>query len=177
MQDALREDARSRPAQSSRTLPDVTTAIGALWERFKGVAFDRLEVVEAAAIAQLEGRLDAAGRRRAEREAHKLAGSVGTFGFGEGSRIAREIELLLQGPLGETQTLRLSDLTVALRRTLESRSGSRTSLAPSPRAPRTNEASGRDVRPLLLVLDADARNATRLVEAGLDRMRVERRQC
>lgn len=98
---------------------DVTAAIGSLWERFKNIAFERLDSVEAAVVAQLEGRLDAEARRRAERDAHKLAGSVGTFGFTEASRVARDIELLLQRSPTPEDTLRLSDLAIALRRALE----------------------------------------------------------
>ena len=38
------------------------------------------------------GELDAAGRAAAERTAHQLAGSAGTFGFVEVSRLARSLE-------------------------------------------------------------------------------------
>jgi diguanylate cyclase (GGDEF)-like protein len=98
---------------------DVSAAVGALWDRFKHIAFERLESIEEAIVAQLEGRSDAEQRRRAEREAHKLAGSVGTFGFAEASRVAREMELLLQVEPAAQDMLRLSDLSVALRRALE----------------------------------------------------------
>jgi diguanylate cyclase (GGDEF)-like protein len=173
MADAVRNDAQS--AARSKALPDVTTAIGVLWERFKGVAFDRLESVEAAVVAQLEGRLEAEQKRSAEREAHKLAGSVGTFGFAEGSRVARDIELLLQGPLGPAETLHLSDLSVALRRALE-RPGMNGEVTESPAAARTPQKqtarSGRDLRPLMLIIDADASFAGRVgAEAEARRMR------
>lgn len=151
-------------------MPDVSAAIGALWERFKGVAFDRLEQVEAAAIAQLEGQLDPASQRRVEREAHKLAGSLGTFGFAEGSRLARELEVLLQGPLGEAETLRLSDLTVALRRTLEARGGSSRPAAPQP-ARTAVPTPELDARPLLLIVDGAGRLG-RLAENEAPRLRV-----
>ena len=174
MADAVRNDAP--PAPNPKALPDVTAAIGALWERFKGVAFDRLESVEAAVVAQLEGRLDAEQKRRAEREAHKLAGSVGTFGFAEGSRIAREIELLLQGPLGSAETLRLSDLSVALRRALEKPGSNgdtpQSRAAPTPQAHKQTARAGRDLRPLMLIIDADAQFAGRVgAEAEARRMR------
>lgn len=180
MAEAVQDDARSGPRPAPRTMPDVNAAIGALWERFKGVAFDRLETLEAVVVAQLEGRLDPAQKRRAEREAHKLAGSVGTFGFAEGSRIAREIEVLLQGPLGEAETLRLSDLSVALRGVLERASGRRHDNAapaqPATPAPaRTDTADARplrDLRPLLLVIDGNTEQAARIgAEADNRRLR------
>jgi HPt (histidine-containing phosphotransfer) domain-containing protein len=42
-------------------------------------------------------------RRDAEHEAHKLAGSLGMFGFPTGSELARELELMLEGdaPIGD----------------------------------------------------------------------------
>jgi len=49
-------------------------------------------------------------------EAHKLAGSLGMFGF-RGSQLAREIEQIFQAktPLDQNQALHLSELVVALR--------------------------------------------------------------
>src|SRR5262245_24253987 len=91
-------------------------AVAKIWERFKETIITRVTVLEQAATALLEGRLDDELRQQAEREAHKLAGAVGTFGFTEGSRLAREIEHLLQAgmALEQTQVLRLADLVVAL---------------------------------------------------------------
>lgn len=178
MEEAVQDDARSGSRPAARPLPDVNAAIGALWERFKGVAFDRLETLEAAVVEQLEGRLDATQKRRAEREAHKLAGSVGTFGFAEGSRLAREIEVLLQGTLGEAETLRLSDLSVELRGVLERANGTRAAETASPvpappkPAPREAARAPRDLRPLLLILDSDAEYAAKVgAEAESRRLR------
>lgn len=124
---------------------DVSAAVGALWDRFKHIAFERLESIEEAIVAQLEGRSDAGQRRRAEREAHKLAGSVGTFGFAEASRVAREMELLLQAEPAAQDMLRLSDLSVALRRALElpsngSVAARRTGVSNGTAAPRASDS-------------------------------------
>jgi CheY-like chemotaxis protein len=99
----------------------VSGVLAQIWERFRGLMFDRLAAIEAAAVAALEGGLEEALRRQGEREAHKLVGALGTFGLAEGSCVAREIEQLLKGtsPLARAQILRLSDLAVALRRILE----------------------------------------------------------
>jgi len=95
-------------------------AITRLWARYRSAIFDRLSVVEAAAVELLRGSIDGELRRKAEGEAHKLAGSLGTFGFADASRDAREIEVLLQSVhLDATQTVRLSELTVNLRTQLE----------------------------------------------------------
>ena len=95
-------------------------AVSQLWLRFKPVILERVAVVESAATALLSGPIDDLLRKKAEGEAHKLAGSLGSFGFADGSRDAREIEVILQsGSLGETQILRLSELVVNLHAQLE----------------------------------------------------------
>src|SRR5690242_8060713 len=98
-----------------------TIATVRLWERFKGTMANRVAVLEQAAVALLEGTLTAELRRQAEREAHRLAGSVGTFGFTEGARLAQEIEHMVQAgvALEQMHALQLSDLVVALLKELQ----------------------------------------------------------
>lgn len=95
--------------------------VAALWEKHRAATLDRVAVLEAAAAAQLEGRSDPELRRKAEREAHKLAGSVGTFGYRRASEIARRVEELVAAPHagGDEEAARLSRLVLALRRELE----------------------------------------------------------
>jgi HPt (histidine-containing phosphotransfer) domain-containing protein len=96
------------------------TAIAQLWARYRPPILSRLSVVEAAAVELLKGPIDEELRRKAEGEAHKLAGSLGTFGFADASVDAREMEILLQSAsLDATQTVRLSELVVDLRSQLE----------------------------------------------------------
>jgi diguanylate cyclase (GGDEF)-like protein len=108
----------------------LTSAVAAVWLKYRDQVLARVDVLESAALGLLEGRLDRDDRRAAEREAHKLAGSVGTFGFAEGSRLAREAETMLAGPTppGQAEALRLADLAVAIRREL-------TAPAPAPAPP------------------------------------------
>jgi HPt (histidine-containing phosphotransfer) domain-containing protein len=95
--------------------------VAQLWERFKEATFHRIGVLEQAVTALGEGTLSEELRRQAEGEAHKLTGSVGMFGFAEGSRLASTIEQLLEAgaPLGPAETLHLSELVVLLRREVE----------------------------------------------------------
>lgn len=134
----------------------LSIALSALWEKFRDTTFRRVDTVESAALALLEGPLGEEQRRTAEREVHKLAGSVGTFGFAEASRVAREMELLFQGarPLEEAEVLRLSELAVALRRELD---------RPHPEAQEGGDAAEEgDARPRLLVVSGDAEHAGRV---------------
>jgi diguanylate cyclase (GGDEF)-like protein len=149
----------------------LAASISMLWEKFRGVAMDRVQVLEDAVLTLLDGDLPADSRRTAEREAHKLAGAVGTFGFTDASRLAREAELMLAGnrPLEGWQVLQLSEIAVALRRDLA---------RPAPAAgPAAEEGEGGEdvddgARPLLVVVSRDAELAGRVaMEAegrGLD---------
>lgn len=153
----------------------LSSAVAGVWARYRDQVLARVDVLESAALGLLEGRLGREERREAEREAHKLAGSVGTFGFAEGSRLAREAESMLAGPAapGQAEALRLADLAVALRRELTA-----PPVAPSParpaesahgRGPDASSAAGgaprpagADEGPVLLIVDGDLDTAERL---------------
>lgn len=79
---------------SARERMEAVTA--ALWEASRDTAEKRVDTLEGAIMALLEGRLDEDGRATAQREAHKLAGSSGTFGFHRASEVARELELFFE---------------------------------------------------------------------------------
>jgi DNA-binding response OmpR family regulator/HPt (histidine-containing phosphotransfer) domain-containing protein len=83
---------------------------------------DRLLVIDLAIQALAQNRLTWQLRRKAEQEAHKLAGALGSVGFSEGSQIAKEIEVLLgeQNCGTQTQFLRLTKLVKKLRHQIES---------------------------------------------------------
>jgi len=88
-----------------------------LWERYKPLCMERLSVIEAAHAAASSVALDDEVRGKAESAAHKLAGALGSIGLPEGSKIAGEIEALLQPEktLAHEQLSRLSDLLASLR--------------------------------------------------------------
>jgi DNA-binding response OmpR family regulator/HPt (histidine-containing phosphotransfer) domain-containing protein len=73
-------------------------AIAEIWERFKDRIGHRITVLEQAVIALRGGILNEELRQSATQEAHKLIGSLGTFGFEKGSEIARKIEQIFQQP-------------------------------------------------------------------------------
>ncbi|HYW08282.1 MAG TPA: response regulator, partial [Longimicrobium sp.] len=139
----------------------LAASISMLWEKFRGVAMDRVQVLEDAVLTLLDGDLPADSRRAAEREAHKLAGAVGTFGFTDASRLAREAEVMLAGtrPLEGWQVLQLSEIAVALRRDL-----ARPAPAAGPAADGGESGVDDDdeARPLLVVVSRDAELAGRV---------------
>lgn len=80
----------SRPGDVAREL------ISALWERSVPLITDRLNGLDIACEAANLGRLSPIMRRGAMDTAHKLAGSLGMFGYPRGTELAREIEQMLE---------------------------------------------------------------------------------
>lgn len=96
---------------------DLTT----IWMRNQEKYRQRVTVLEQAVTALQEGRLQAELQQAAQREAHTLKGSLGSFGLVEAVRLAREIETLLQTGIefSPAQIEHLSGLVEALRQELE----------------------------------------------------------
>lgn len=115
-----------------KTLPEIANkyqqveiALRASWERLREKILERITTLEQATTAWLEGSLAEELRLQAYQEAHKLAGSLGIFGFAEGSRLAHEIECELQTGnrvYAPKEALHFSQLVVALHRELQTAS-------------------------------------------------------
>jgi hypothetical protein len=91
---------------------ETAALLKAVWEKNLPVLRERMGVLSAAGEAADAGALSQELRVEAAGIAHKLAGSMGMFGYPEGTRIAREIEVMLgeDGAAG-----RLGELVVSLR--------------------------------------------------------------
>jgi diguanylate cyclase (GGDEF)-like protein len=146
-----REMTSLSPSSSSSLTPEeikqhTQRITASVWERTKDKIRDRVTVIEQATTALLQDGLEDELLSKAHAEAHKLAGSLGLFGFGYGSRLAQQIEELLETEkiLIQQQKLHLSELVVALRRELQ--------------LPTTNpsfELSSADESPFLLIVSQD----------------------
>jgi diguanylate cyclase (GGDEF)-like protein len=102
----------------------IRAATEAIWRKSLQRTDDRITSIEAAATALLEGQLDEATRVEAERQAHRLAGSAGTFGFHRASAVARELESFFQNhPSEPGSAVRATELIAALRVSLSDRTG------------------------------------------------------
>ena len=99
----------------------LSEGLARIWEKHRPAVMEQVASLEEAAEAELSGHLDAEGRGVAEQNAHKLAGSVGTFGFTLASELAGEIEHIVGGSdqLSPPDALRFSELVVSLRRALD----------------------------------------------------------
>ncbi len=110
-------------AASEERRQRVLAALAETWERHKPRVHERLAVLDEAGRSVLEKTLGGALRLRAEGEAHKLVGYLGTFGLLEASRLAREIEQMLGSGLrllSPEQAARFAALLVGLHGELES---------------------------------------------------------
>lgn len=117
--------------QQQVTQQQAIAQINAVWYRFKDRVSGQIAVLEHAATALLRHELTAEQWQQAKQDAHSLAGCLGTFGFSQGSELARQIEQQLQQhfPLDHAEALQLQEWVVALRREIE-----RSPRIPSPRS-------------------------------------------
>ena len=118
-------------------------AVESVWERSREQTAGRVRTLDEAIGAMLDHSLNEDLRARAERDAHKLAGSLGMFGFPRGSEIARELEQALAAP-APAQAFHLAELALVLSAEIDSR----------PAGPEENgdgDAAPADGRALLLV--------------------------
>ncbi|MDQ6749200.1 MAG: response regulator [Actinomycetota bacterium] len=142
-------------------------AMATIWAEHREAVLERVGVLELAVATLTRRALDEDLRAEAEREAHKLAGVLGTFGFGRGSERAREMELILESPegLSPARAPFLRELVDGLREELDDQPVE--GMAPAPSRP-WEEA------PLIVVVDDDSEVTARLAEEATRRgMRVQ----
>ena len=111
---------RDKSQIPSGSKPDNSATVKRVWAKFKDLAFQRLADLETLAVALVEDRLSDKLHQQAKNSAHKLAGSLGCFGFPDGSRIAKQIEQLLgNNPVVKADLEQIVQLTTALNTELQ----------------------------------------------------------
>jgi diguanylate cyclase (GGDEF)-like protein len=106
---------------SPQEADSVQDALLQLWNEHRDTIRARVDAIERAVVDLMQDELTQDTREDARREAHKLAGSLGTFGYSDGTRLARELERFLEGetPIPANKSVQLSELVIALRRELD----------------------------------------------------------
>ncbi len=94
-----------------------------LWYRNMPLTSSRLDLFDAAALAARDGTLTEDVRDSAASTAHKMAGSLGMFGYKRGTDLARQLEQLLESSAAPDAT-RLTSLAEQLRAELRVPAGS-----------------------------------------------------
>lgn len=126
-------------------------ALKAIWARHHEAVLDQISVLERAVSALIGGNLGEDQRAEAEREAHKLSGSLGTFGFAGASERARELEKLLATPPGAHRADHvavMAQLALGLREQVQAEPVVRPPSADPP-------VSRNDSSPLLVIVEDD----------------------
>jgi DNA-binding response OmpR family regulator len=96
------------------------SALDKLLKRFRGTFNQQVAVLEQAKTALLAGNLETELQQAAKNEAHKLAGSLASFGYPEGSKLGRSAEHLLMKdrPFTAQEIARFSEVVTALQQEL-----------------------------------------------------------
>ena len=96
---------------------DLQAAILRQWKQSRPMVLERIRALQEAAGALAAQRLEPHEIEAARSDAHKLVGSLGTFGLPRGSELARHVEQELEAG-GPDPTL-LADLLAQLRAVVE----------------------------------------------------------
>lgn len=94
----------------------LSAALQRLWEKFLPEIAHRVRVVEEAVNAVETGRLTAELSADAHQAAHKLAGTLGTFGHAQGSQDALALEAAFDSPTCVRNPSELRALVMGLQR-------------------------------------------------------------
>ena len=114
----------------TKTVPEQTEAqkklhdlLANLWEQRKGILMERLATLQQS-IADLDATGSLTSRKTGAETAHKLAGILGTFGLPQGTDLAREAEVMLEGSeeMDAHRLNRLRELAGELGKLLQQRS-------------------------------------------------------
>lgn len=98
--------------------PDqINTLLAGLWQKNLPVLRERLDLIDRVATIAASGAIPDEPRLEAYNIAHKLSGSLGMFGYQQGTDIARQIEKILKAPTTEQLTT-LATLAKDLRSSL-----------------------------------------------------------
>ena len=76
--------------------------LAALWQKNRPLMRDRLTLLEVAGASLAVGTLTDAQRAEAASTAHKMCGTLGTFGYPRGTELARELEVLFEADTADT---------------------------------------------------------------------------
>ncbi len=126
----LKPRPQSAPSDSNNSDTDSTakhqspaadkSALDKLLKRFRGTFNQQIALLEQAKTALLAGNLETELQEAAKNEAHKLAGSLASFGYPEGSKLGRSAEHLLMKdrPFTAQEIARFSEVVTALQQEL-----------------------------------------------------------
>jgi HPt (histidine-containing phosphotransfer) domain-containing protein len=96
---------------------EIDNLLAELWQKNLPTLRERLDLLDRTASVAASGKLAETSRTEALSIAHKLSGSLGMFGYQQGTQIAASIERILKSPTPETLST-LRPLAADLRKSL-----------------------------------------------------------
>ena len=85
-------------SKASETDPAYRALLVTVWNRNERTILERAKTLRLSAASLLVGPAEVPVAEKAESDAHKLSGCLGSFGLEEASRMAQEIERILRSP-------------------------------------------------------------------------------
>lgn len=125
-------DYAKSPVPNLKSQQQALIAVAEIWQRFQGRVDEQVKVIEQAIATLNQNSLNIKLLSLAAKEAHTLAGSLGTFGLPLGSKLARNIELLLSSgkTLSKSEISNLESWVKLLRREIEGNDATEISASP-----------------------------------------------
>ena len=103
---------------TKKSLPDrIDNVLAQLWQKNLPTIRERLDLLDRFGSAAVSGSLEEHTRIEALNIAHKLAGSLGMYGYQQGTEVASKMERILKSPTPETLAT-LHTLATDLRKSL-----------------------------------------------------------
>ncbi|MDX2240260.1 MAG: response regulator [Leptolyngbyaceae cyanobacterium bins.302] len=143
---------------------DPREAAIAAWEQFKAPTLEQLAIVDHAVFLLQSGAIASAQQEQANQVIHKLVGSLGMFGFPQGSQLARDIEHCLQARQDQIDLPHLAGLVARLHQVLQSQPNSATTFSDASQVSRSPVLLGRS--PSLFMISQDAAFVQSLQQEG-----------
>ncbi|MBE9228451.1 response regulator [Phormidium sp. LEGE 05292] len=104
------------PAAAATPVTIPSSELWEIWQECRQSYDDRVTIIDRAVTALKAGKLTRELQQQAEREAHTLIGSLGSFGLEEASQISRQIQQILKQPsLDYSEAKQLKELIKKLR--------------------------------------------------------------
>lgn len=156
------------PKSISVTADPISPELWDVWQECRQSYRDRLSIIQQAVAALQKGTLTLEQWQSAEREAHTLIGSLGSFGFDEASHLSRQIQQLLKSAERpeESDLETLIQLLTALRLQLEAVGEGKMGAIELPE-PLLNASVPAVLTPSLLIVDHDLFWAQELAKEAL----------
>ncbi|MDV2995137.1 MAG: Sensor histidine kinase RcsC [Chroococcidiopsis sp. SAG 2025] len=145
--------------RAPRTTQQTLSAVAGIWHKFKPRVAEQIGVLEqASAAVSANHTLSPELLESARKEAHTLAGSLGTFGFAQGSKLAKEIEQMLKGDRAVllSEATNFCRLVLALGQEIEQKG-------------EAGKSQTESEQPLLLIVNRERSIAQQLTAAATDR--------